>query len=248
MAEFESSRAKVNTSSFTLFNEDGVMLKLAYLDDFSLSIVIGTSEVNNGKRTYPKEKRESFIVTSDRAAALYDIIVKKAMVAIEEGRNYDGAVLLSKRKDSMLQIRVQDGDVFAVYMKNIDANRQPGATFIYKFSKVPVIEKYNPETSEFEAREIHAHFALFIKFVEAAILMGTHASTHSYRYANKYVTDLTLNTLKSMAVKMGVTVETYQPSYGGNQPNTGFDLPFGSEETTQMPTIEEVNSFDGIFN
>lgn len=244
MPEYEQSRAKVNTSSFTLFNEENVMLKLAYLDDFSLSVVIGASDMSNGKRTYPKDKRESFIITIDRAAALYDIIFEKVLPAIRNDENYDGGVLLSKRKDSLFQIRVQDGEVYAVYLKNIDANRHPGATYVYKFSKIPVIENYNPETSQFESRHIHAHFTLFIKFLEAAVLMGAHASTHSYRYANKYITDIILNTLKSMAAKMGVTIETYTPSGNQQSSNSGFELPF---DNATNPPIEEVDSFDGIF-
>jgi hypothetical protein len=245
----DTSKVKVNTSSFTLFNGDNdgnIMLKLAYLDDFSLSVVIGAPEMNNGKKSYPKEKRESFIITTDRAAALYELIMHKVLPAVGKNEYYDGGVLLSKRNDSMFQIRHENGEICGLYYKNIDAERHPGSTFVYKFPKVAVIEKYNPTVGEFESKEVNAQFALFIKFLEAAILMGTHATTHSYRYANKYVTDLMMNTLKSMASKMGVTVETYHP-YNNQQSSSGFnDLPFGGDNNMSVPSIEEVNTLDGI--
>jgi hypothetical protein len=154
-------------------------------------------------------------------------------------------VLLSKRKDALFQIRVQNGEIIGVYYKDIDDSRKPRATYAYKFTKVPIIESYNPETANFAPREIHSQFALFARFIEGFLLMGTNAGTHSYRTADKYTRDIIMNTLKELAVKLGVSVETYH-GFGGQHQNTGFDndLPFGNDN--HMPSIDEVNSLEGI--
>ena len=73
---------KVTTSGLTLFDENGIMLRLAYLDE-SFSIMIGEPKIaDNGKRTYPQETRYPFILTIDRAAALYDEIIMFEFISL----------------------------------------------------------------------------------------------------------------------------------------------------------------------
>lgn len=241
MAEQNSTnyqQNKVTTSGLTLFDESGVMLKLQYLDD-SFSILIGEPQVaSNGKRTYPPELRHSFIITVERAAVLYqDIILTKVLAALDNGEEYDGGVFLNKRKDAIFNIRVQQGDVYLIYYKDINENRIPASTHVFKCSKTELVEKYNPDGSHFEKSFAHSYMMLFCKYLEAGLYDLNHSSTHSFRKANYYTTNKIFSYLEGLAAKLGVTIEnrSYHPST-----NSGFmDVEDGPEE---LPFSTEVNT------
>lgn len=239
---------KVNTSGLTLFDENGVMLKMGYLDD-SLSLVIGEPKVaDNGKKSYPDELRNPFIITLDRAnALLQDIIIKKVLPALEAGDNYNGGVFLNRRKDSIFEIRVQDGDIYLVYYKEIGEDRTPKSTHVFKCQKTQLIEKYSSDgSSTFEQTNVDGYFMIFYKYLEAGIFDMGNSSTHSYRKANYYVTQKIFNYLEGICAKMGVTIENrshYQPS------NSGFmDIPDGSDEELPFQAAPVTTSLDGLLS
>ena len=245
MAYNQDYNTKITTNGMTLFDENGVMLRLDFLDD-ALSVQIGFPDIVDGKRKYPTEKRQSLIVTNDRVSALYDIVINKVLPAIEAGKDYDGGIFTSKRKDGVFEVAVQSGEPYLMYHKDIDADRKPKATYIFKFDKTSIIEKYNVESTEFEQCEVHAKFTLFVKLLEGFVLLSNNITTHSYRHANKYTTDKIFLYLNEIAKKMGLTVES-RSSYG--TPNVGFsdDLPFGNEEPA-MPPVNNVSTLDGLLS
>lgn len=227
---------RVTTSGMTLFDENGTMLRMAYLDE-SLSLVIGEPVLaDNGKKSYPQEKRHPFIITLDRAASLLtNIIETKVYAALENGTNYNGGIFLNRRKDAIFEIRVQDGDVYLVYYKDIQEDRTPKDTFVFKCNKTCLIENYAPDGSSADQTEVEGFFYLFCKYLQAGVFDLMNSSTHSFRKANAATTTAIFNYLKQIAVKVGATVERakpYQPA-----PSSGFmnsengeeeELPFSS--------------------
>ena len=214
---------RVSTSGITLFDKNGMMLRLAYLDD-SLSIVFGEPQVSeNGKRKYPNELRSSTIITSERAVALYEeVILKKVLPALEQGNDYNGGVITNQRGSAILEIRVQQGDVYIVYHKDINENRNPGKSYVFQCQKVPLIEGYSPEEGSFEKAVYDGVFMLFCKYLESGIYDLLGASTHSFRYYNRFTTNSIFDYLKGVAAKLGVTPEGRQSYNPRQNTQSGF--------------------------
>lgn len=242
---------QVTTNSLTIFDEEGVMLKLAFLDD-TLSLQLGVPEMVEGRRKYPPEKRQSLIITKERVAALYSICTgknSKVLNAIENGNSYDAGVFTSKRKDGILEIMVQEGTPYLVLYKDIDEDRKPKQTFLFKFEETVIIEKYDVKTTDFTQSSIHAYFTLFIKLLESFVLLSNDMSTHSFRHANKYTTDKIFQDLMEIAKKLGVTFESKYSNNSTPQNSGAFDneLPFGTTGSI-LPDINDVGSLDGLLD
>ena len=236
---------KVTTAGCTFFDENGVMLRLAYLDD-SFSIMIGEPKLaDNGKRTYPQETRYPFILTLDRGAALYDeIIIPKVLAAIENGNDYNGGVFLNRRNDAIFEIRVQQGEVYLVYYKEIGEDRVPKSTHVFKCQKTAVVERYNPDGSYFEKSESHSYFMLFCKYLESGLYDMNNSSTHSYRRANYYTTNKIFTYLEGLAAKLGVTVENR--SYHQPTNNAFMEMNNSDAEELPFPVNNTATSLEGM--
>lgn len=241
---------KVTTSGMTLFDEAGLMLRLSYLDD-SLSLVIGQPSVDDsGKRKYPQEMRHPFIITIDRATALYTSIIPKVMKALEDGEDYNGGVFLNKAKTAIFEIRVQSGDVYLIYYKNIGSDRKPGETFAFKCQRTQIIESYNPDGSSFDQSSVEGYFAVFCKYIESGIYDLHCGSGHSVRKATAYMTTSIFNYLKAISAKLGVTVESSKQYQSSHMVSNGFmDIPDGSPEEIPFAPSEPVRtSMDGLLS
>lgn len=241
---------RVTTSGMTLFDENGTMLRMGYLDE-SLSLVIGEPVLaDNGKKSYPQEKRHPFIITLDRAAALFhDIIEKKVYGALEEGYNYNGGIFLNRRKDAIFEIRVQDGEIYLILYKEIQEDRTPKETFVFKCNKTTIVENYNPDGSSADQTDVEGFFYLFCKYLEAGIFDLQNASTHSFRKANNATTSAIFNHLKQIAAKLGVTVENTRSNYQPATSNSGFMNSATSEEE-ELPFADAptATSLDGMLS
>ena len=218
---------RVSTSGITLFDENGIMLRLGYLDD-SLSLLMGEPKLaDNGKRSYPQEMRHPFIITMDRASALYnEIILKKVLKAMEDGEDYDGGIFLNKRKDAIFEIRVQQGEVYLVYYKDIKEDRTPTDTYVFKCNKTNIVENYNPDGTNFEQSNVEGVFMVFCKYLEAGIYDIHNSSAHAFRKGNNYTTTSIFNHLKAIAAKLGATVS----SGYSNQNHTPFSADAGTTD------------------
>lgn len=228
---------RVTTSGMTLFDENGTMLRMGYLDE-SLSLVIGEPVLaDNGKRSYPQDKRHPFIITLDRAASLLtNIIEAKVYPALEEGVNYNGGVFLNRRKDAIFEVRIQDGDIYLILYKDIQEDRTPKDTFVFKCNKTTIIENYNPDGSSADQTDVEGYFYLFCKYLQAGVYDLQNSSTHSFRKANAATTSAIFNYLKQIAVKVGATIESnrpYQPAPASGFMNSASgeeeELPFNSD-------------------
>ena len=242
---------RVTTSGLTLFDENGVMLRLAYLDD-SFSLLIGEPKLSeNGKRSYPQEMRHPFIITMDRATTLYEkIILKKVLSSFEKGENYNGGVFLNKRKDAIFEIRVQDGDIYLVYHNEIGEDRKPKNSYVFKCQKTSTIENYNPDGSDFSQSQEEGTFMVICKYFESGIFDIANSSAHAYRKGNHYTTTAIFNYLKGIAAKLGVTVErSTNFTSRSNDSNSGFmnipnnsgdELPFQDDSVPAATSLTDL--------
>lgn len=231
-------KVSITTNSLTFFDENGIMLRCSFLDE-AIAIQLCAPVMNGEKRTYPKEVRENILLTKDRAAALYDLTFRKVIPAMESKTNYNGGVFTSAKKDNIFEIRIQNGEAYVLLHRDIDANRQPKRTIIFKFASCPVIEKYNSTSGEFEIEEIQAQLLLFIKLLEGFVYEVNSASSHAMRYANRFTTDKIFKYLGEMAAKLGISLQSNGYS---NNPNPAFDTPTNNT----MPQINEVNDLDQL--
>lgn len=247
MAENQYQQNRVTTSGCTLFDENSIMLRLGFLDD-GFTILFGDPKQDGMNKTYPLEKRHSLILRPERATALLEnIIVDKVLPAMENGTSYNGGVFLNRRKDSILEVRVQDGEVYLAFHKGIDENRVPKESYVFHFQKTQIIENYNPDGSAFEQFDVHGCFMLFCKFLESGVYDINNSSAHSMRKANYYTTNKIFRYLEGLATKLGVTVEnrSYQngSSSGFSQSPEGIQ---SSQDIMPIPTDNAATSLEGL--
>lgn len=237
-----NQRPSITTNSIALFDDAGVMLKCGFLDG-NISISFGTAKEENGKRTYPNEMRDNLLLTAERVSAMYDIIQNKVLPALDSGSTYNGGVFTSNKKDNILEVQVvsegEHHEMYLIFHRNIDENRKPSKSVIFKFSKTPIIEKYKTDTGEFNIGEIDTQFFLFVKLLEGFLLCGVNnTAAHSYRNANRYTMDKIFKYLEEVAAKLGVTVGN------NNYVASGFNK---SETEQTMPAMNEYDSIDSLF-
>jgi hypothetical protein len=235
---YQQNQNRISTTGITLFDENSVMLRLSYLDD-TLSITIGMPKASDtGKNSYPEDMRYSFLITADRAAALYHhIILNGAAKAIEEGTEFCRGLFLNKGKSAVMQIRVQDGEAYLVFCKNINDQRVAENSYVFHFSKTESITDYDEKTGSFTSKEsIDGQFFLFCKYIESGVYEVSNAGTHSFRKGNRYTTNSIFNYLKAIAAKLGVTPEknNYRGTHAEvsgflNEPSNEEELPFGDD-------------------
>lgn len=250
MADNNYQRNSVTTSGCTFFDEHGVMLRLGFLDD-GFTILFGEPKQEGNSRKYPQDQRASLILTADRAAALFDkIIVDKVLPALENGTDYNGGVFLNRRKDAILELRVQSGDVYLAFHRGIDENRVAKEVHVFKFMKTQIIEKYAPDGSTFDQSDVEGYFMLFCKFLDSGIHDINNSSAHAYRHANWYTTNKIFKYLEGLAAKLGVVVEnrTFQ-----NGSASGFSSSSPSEDSLSSEAIMPVpettaSSLDGLIS
>jgi len=240
------NQTNINSNGMTFFDTNGMLMKVGFLNE-SLSIGLWTAVEEGGKKTYPKEKRQNLVLTKERVAALYDIIIHKVLPAYKEGISYNGGVFTSMKKDMVFEIRVENGNVFALYHTDIDADRKPKNTTVFTFVKTPAIEKYNTDSGEFELPMIDADFYLFTKGLEAYLNnVPNGACAHTAKYHNHFRDDNQYSYLTSIANKLGVT----PPSNGYNNyhANGNSDAWNNANNNAQSyaPPATEINGLDGI--
>lgn len=242
---------KISTAGITLFDENSVMLRLSYLGE-TLSISICMPKDNgNGKNSYPEEMRHPFLVTADRAAALYeDVVLKEMLPAVESKQNFCKGIFLNRMKTAIMELRIQDGEIYLVYCKDINENRVSESSYVFHFQKTDLISDYDPSGSYGEQSTSEGSFFLFCKYLESSIYEIPNASAHAVRRGNDFTTRNIFNNLKAIAAKLGVTPEPVNGyGYHRNTEPSGFmnipdgsddELPFSDEPTAS--TMEELLS------
>jgi hypothetical protein len=242
------AKMSISTNSITFFDHNSIMLKLGFLDE-SLSIGIWEPKVdpNTGKKTYPMEMRNNFILTAQRVEALYDLIMARIIPAVKENKEYNAGVFTSNKRDRIFEIHHKESIIYAYFHNNIDQDRHPQSTLVFEFPKTTAIQGYDPKTGDYNLEDMNSAFYLFVKALDSFLHDVSNSSTHSFRYANRFTTDKVFTYLKELALKLGVSIPTYS-----RQSNSGFNESYNtstageSVEIANLPTMETVNDIDSI--
>ena len=239
-----NERNRVNTTGVVLFDQESCMLKCAFLDD-SLALTIGEPlKGPDGKNTFPDSQRYSALITVDRAAALYDIIIHGVLPALEKGEDYCAGVFVNRNKTKIVQIRVQDKEVYLVLCMNINENRITESSHVFHFQKNDIITGYNPSTGDSDSQStVHGAFFVFTKWIECGVGGISGGAGHSAKKVLQFQNDRFYQMLRQIATKVGVVLDNGGMSY---QPNPGFmqipetpsgELPFSEENASTIDAI-----------
>ena len=235
---------KITTNGATFWDSDGTMLRLSYLDD-SFSIQISTPSIGeNGKRSYPEKNRHNLLVTADRAAALYNEVIQNQLLpAYANGENLSKGIFLNKGKTAILEVKVENGNWYLIYHRDIDETRKPKESFGFQFEKSDVIEDYKADTGDFAGQQsVEGTFFIFCKYLDMGINELCKPSGHSVRTATSYTITSIFNYLKSISQKLGVTVEpAYRKTSGFNASAMNGD---GESQAFNQPEVEEIEATD----
>lgn len=209
---------KVSTNGITLFDDSGMMLRLGYLGDSFSMFIADPVKLETGKNSYPEKNRHSFLLTADRAAALYnEVIMKDIMEAFAAGEDMSKGVFLNRQKTAIVEIRLHQGEFYLVYFKDIDEDRKAKENFAFHFQKTDVIIDYDGLEGTFAGQTpVDGNFYVFCRYLEAGIYELCKPSGHSVRKAYTYTMTSIFNYLKALSQKLGVVV---QPAF---QRNSGF--------------------------
>lgn len=246
MADNYQENNRVSTTGITLFDDSSMMLRLMYLGD-TFSVIIADPEKNeNGKNSYPDKNRHSFLITADRAATLYHKIISKDLAeAMQKHEDFSKGIFLNRGKTALLEIHYKDDEIYMAYFKDIDSERVANENYVFHFQKTDTIIGYTGDGS-FEGQEsVQGNFYIFCKYLEAGVYELANPSGHSMRRGNQYTTNSIFNYLKSIAAKLGVTVENGY--HRKSEASSGFmSIPEGSEEELPFAEAPTAGNMDDI--
>lgn len=246
---YYSELNKVNTNGITLFDDKGNMLKLGYLGESFSGMISIPVKSESGKNTYPEKNRHSFLITHDRAAALYKkVILQDILESYASGQNMVRGIPLNRAKTNVLSIRLEDGELYLVFSENIDENRMTEDNYAFHFTKSDIIDEYNPKDGSYAGQYgVEGAFWIFCYYLKAGIYELCKPSGHSVRRAQSYTNQAIFNYLKAISQKLGVVVEpAFKKSSGfaAQSPTTegGDDeLPFSDVPSMNNPTTVEMS-------
>lgn len=210
---------RVSTVGLTLFDEQGMMLRCSYLGD-TLNITLAEPmKTDAGKNSYPDKARHSILLTTDRVATLYQEIISKELVeAMNKGEDFREGVFLNKRKESILQIRYENNELYLVLCTDIDEKRISKNSYVFHFNKTDVIYDYDPTGTFTSQGTKNGMFFVFTEYLRAGLEALTGAGGHAVRKVDSWTRTQIFNYLKGMSAKLGVTLES--PTY--NRRTSGF--------------------------
>lgn len=244
MAE-SNNFVKINTNTNSLFlnGKDDLLLKVSLYDEnISLSFMYPQPDAS-GRNKYPKEKRVNLLLSSDRVAALSDIITSGFTPALVEGKNYNGGVFTNRDKTSIFEIACVDGKCELRYHTGIGANRLPAHSTIFRFVDVQIVEGYNPKTGDYSIADVQSGMYLFIKLIDAFTYAVSNSYAHADRYANVYSNERIMNYLIQIATALGVN-----PNMTNNATTTvNWDTSEAKGPSGAMPAIIEMDN-EGLEN
>lgn len=244
-------RENTNTNCLFLFSEDSIMLKIALYND-SLAIEFGIPEFNStaNKNQYPNDPqhRVSFILTPDRVATLLNILKEDIIPAVAENRPIASGITTNAMGTRVMDIMFDEaGNLMLRGFSNIDMNTRKAQISVYfPFNRVINVRSYNKDTGEFQSRETHGNFYLFIwvltSYLTGIVSFPAHSIKKDYYFKNE------VKRLQDIAMKLGIPVDTNKYNYGHN----GNAFNSGSGNSTiaypQTPSVgpQEVESIDKL--
>lgn len=244
MADNQNNQFQVTTSLISMFDENSNQLRLAGLES-GLSVAIWVPEITpEGKMTFPQEKRTSVILGADAVSALNWIIKNRIIPAWDSGKDFKIGVPTNRSATNIIDIIGVNGDIYLRMHKELDGDRKPKTSLIFKFVQTPTTTNYNPQTGEFDTELVPAQFVMFCDTIAAYTYVGSVAG-HSGRVAQRFTINSFYQYLQAIASKLGAVVQTGGYNRGGAQGNSYGSTAGQSAYTGQM---NEVSSMDALLS
>jgi hypothetical protein len=242
-------RESVSTTCVTLKSDDARLKIGLYDDSFSVEFSLPDVDVN-GQKTWPRDNshRISFILTPERAAAMYDSIQNELIPAMKEGRPLSTGYPTNNEGSRIVDMAFDpNGNLMLRGFANVDSEtRRAGIAVYFPFNKIVNVTDYNKDTGSFNAREVHANFYLFIWLLKAYLIGTMMCAPHSIK--KDWYFKQEIKRVNDMAVKLGVPVNQ---SGGGNH-SYPFAVNQAQSQTftyPQAPSVgpTEASSMDELF-
>ncbi len=247
MADFgngsqQNNRNRINiySNGLVFFDEQGNMLKFTYLNE-AISITFIFPIIEGDKKIYSNAPSENVVLSRERVAALFEVVIKKVLNAMNNNTPYNGGVFSTLKKDNVFEIRYENNEIYAVLHKNIDANRNPQNSYVFHFQKIPTIENFIPGGKEFEILNIDANFYLFVKMIEGFLYGIGNGIAHSVKCTENSTMFKLMRNIEGIAAKLGISYEM------GSTANNGFSQQYSSTpQNSSMVPSQEVDTLSGL--
>ena len=237
----QQQRFSVNTSMVSMFDDQGVQLRLGGMDNaMSIAIWLPVPK-ENGRNSYPVDHRFNFVLAPERVAALDFIIQDQILPAMANGQTITKGIFTNRSYTNMIQIGVEDDGVYLYLYSGINEDRIPTNTYRFHFDDFMVVNSYNAATGEYALDKCLATFYLFTQCIHAFVTDSGHAA----RVANRYTTDKIFDYLKGVANALHVVVQSNSYSSGGAQSGSGF-MESVNQMANSASAIQEADSLNNL--
>lgn len=243
-------RENIYSNGLTFFSEEGLMLRVSFMNT-CISISFSTPVDNGmGGRTYPRENRVGCLVTQEGAIAFWKKLVS-AKENFESGKEYNGSVFLKRDGTSLLGIEItSDGKLCLKYYMDIDSQKKTTKIMMFTFKTIPAgIDSYNPNTGEGDLTTDVPDFELFVKTFEAFVLAISFAFYHSINFGDNKFREFVTSCFNALLVNNGMNPPNpMRPGYGtpkASNYSTGYQISQESTNST-IPQVQNVTSLDDL--
>lgn len=251
----QQKQFQINTNLLSMFDDQSVQLRMGGMEN-ALSIAFWLPvPTDAGKNSYPMDHRISVILPPERIAALDKMVIDDIIPAYNRGVNCTRGLFTSRSNTNMLQVSIEDGEMYLYYHRNIDENRIPKDTIRFHFTNCMTVTQYDPKTGEYAVEGIQAQFYLFHKTLQTFAADGcTGASAHGHRNSNRFSTDKIFRYLEGIAAALNVVVPSYtfggqrQPTQSGFSAGMSASADAAPASTTQPTQIRELDDLNAIIS
>ena len=251
MSEYnqQNQRPSISTSVATFWDENGIQLRVSYLEN-GVSIAFWTPQIlENGSRKYPPEMRYGLILNNRILSAVMRSIINNLLDDYRSGKEYATiAVFTNAARTTIFQIEMINGEFYVKMHQNVDPTTNiPGRTISFKFETYPVMTSYDPASGNLEAELIHADFFLFTSMIKAyldgasGMVAGQGVRQTSYS-RNRQLMDHMIAIAKATHAALPAPQNGYQYNHS-QQNNSGYQnqsSPQNSYETTSVTEVADL--------
>lgn len=211
----KDTQVSVNTKCYQFMNKDGfdpsTLTISGWNEMFSIRInpALDKSRQVDG-RVFDYDKFVATSLTKDKAMMILYKIEKFIIPAIEKGE--DKSIGVQVGGDSLFVVGTgvkMTGSVrpFVAIHKSLNPEtKKPEMSMFYEFRKDMTIDDYDHETGSYTIdSDIESEFKLFVYLLKSFILVGSGFGTHMNRYIEKFYKDKLMETVNSIAQKVGAS-------------------------------------------
>jgi len=214
--------------------------------------------------TLPPEKQskeqifdyDKFVSTSLNLEKIILLIYKinnDIIPAIENGKEKN--VGISVGGDSLITVgtgKAITGEIrpyLAIHKALNQETKKPEQSIYYEFRKSMTIDDYDANSGSYTVTEgYHSEFKLFVELLKSFV-KNSNAVHHVNRYGNRFITDKMMNTINSIASKVGAdTGSKYNGLYRKNVFGNTSNSEYTSDYNESTNNLEELGDLNDLMN